>query len=65
MPGKILATYLARITLREPEPVEDDTAAPVPVDEPPTNERLAELVAAAIESDRYLSAHVTSERTDR
>lgn len=55
----IVATYLVRITLREPEPPEE------PLDElPPTIERITSLIEGELEAATYLEANVTAERTD-
>jgi hypothetical protein len=66
--GKVIATYLVRITLREPDltdapPPGGDMYPPDPRDVP-TNEALASRVTSAL-VDLPFVAHATSERTDR
>ena len=63
--GKIVATYLVRVTLREGDNTPPD--AKVQPEEIPTNDRLATIVSRAVyEFTDFLEdeIHVESERTD-
>jgi len=63
--GKVLASYLVRVTLRQS--ADPHIEAPLP-EEIPTNDRLAGLIAEALyHATGFLRGeiHVTSERTDR
>lgn len=60
--GKVVATYLVRVTLREP----DEVTEGLEVEEPFTNEEIAALVKAGIaEKLGELTVTATSERVDR
>ncbi len=54
----IVATYLVKITLREPEPLPGADGAV-----PPTIDELIEMVGAELE-DAGWEVHVAAERTD-
>ena len=59
--GKIIASYLVRITLREPTVKElRDTISP-----PPTNDEIAQAVKEAIDAADAGVTTVTSERLDQ
>ncbi len=58
--GKIIASYLVRITLREPDDLEDGEPTP----EPPTNAALAELITEKLGDISANVPTVTSERLD-
>jgi hypothetical protein len=64
--GKVIATYLVRVTLRENPPSADYAGLGEP--DIPTNDRLAELLADQLfhETDYFTreAIHVASERTD-
>jgi hypothetical protein len=65
MPGKVLASYLVRVTLHERE----DPAAPAETPEAPTLEEVTELVKDVLYNDlayfTYESIGVSAERTDQ
>lgn len=63
MPGKIVATYLARVTVREREgelaPPEGDKSPP------PTIAEIEHLINEAVDGwDDFLTSNTTAERTD-
>ena len=60
MGSKIVASYLVRVTLREPEDDEGGSQAP------PTNDELEAVVIAAIKGDKGVAFEVTAsaERLD-
>lgn len=64
--GKIVATYLVKVTLRERDP--DPARPPLEVPKPPTNDEIAGLTKQALyDVLPYFGdgeIHVTSERTD-
>jgi hypothetical protein len=59
--GKVVATYLVKVTIREPD--EQTSAAELP--EPPTNEALAGWIEASVTELTGFSTNATSERTDK
>jgi hypothetical protein len=59
--GKIVATYLAKITLREP----DDLLEGEKVDPAPTITELTTVIENALETSQANLPSVTAERTDR
>lgn len=59
--GKIVASYLVRITLREPE----DLGEGEQVQPAPTLDALARYVATALEDNQANDVNVTAERVDR
>lgn len=62
MPGKVIASYLVRIVLREPDALDEGDTP----DDPPTIAVLEDkLLEAILDGDFNGSATVTAERTDR
>lgn len=60
--GKIVATYLVKVTLREPDDLPEDAV----VEEPFTNDEIVAMVKNGIaEKLGELTVNATSERTDR